>query len=874
MPETVSTWLHRYQQFWRNLRRFNFRAKAFLLNGAGWLLSLIILAITVSFFPDASYEFVLFIHLYFFIKFIKELREPLQPPAELLLILLPVLLYLQIGLLNTFHRAQLPVQDPAALVGVVHVLLMGLYFLAFGIILITNSGGRHRSAIGLLLFAIIGASIFKENNAYLGFFFQVFLFIWLLRKTRWLEDLSKIECWIYLPVAFYLFILVKNNNPLEAYAAKPFAQTSLWYAYPYYEYLLFKIYLLAILVKIPAVLIYNHARLSGKLRISALFQSTFPQLIQLVILLLMFFVFISAWQASVLREQLLATVADSQPDSQEMHINLFQFSQNPPAQYHIPGYDAFVMGSQFQDAGVIALERKSMRPLRRLPAKDYFYYRIEKEGPTRVMRFVKIDSAFMKALSRNFVVIAGSHIAARPYYSRTWEDWLFNFDLFRDKEGSRIIPFGPISAKATGRFVAPIESPANRKMDAKLDLNVGVLEDTQITVGRLLTPLYTPGKRKNNYFAFDVTLVPDATFFMSPLFRFVLYMMVVYLLINALLIKRFVQFGSEINNMIVQKFGQLSKGIRQIARGNLDYKVKLGGDDEFVELAEHFNQMGEKLKQSLAEAREKERLAQELEIARRVQLSLLPKTLPRVEGYRIAAHLETATEVGGDFYDLHPLDAQHLLFTIGDVSGKSTSAAFYMAQCISLIRFSRQFTGEPQEIALRLNEYFSGTEIDRQMFVTAIIGMLDIPNNRLTLVRAGHTPPLILSADATRPIQEVQIDGIGIGLTTNKAAFANALRAHSIALEPGDTLVLYTDGVIEASRPRDNLDHAAATKPENVEFYGETRLKELLSTLRGRSAEAILQALQNDLETFYAGNPLADDYTLMIIQNDRARAKN
>ncbi|OPX34242.1 hypothetical protein B1H10_04080 [candidate division KSB1 bacterium 4484_188] len=327
-------------------------------------------------------------------------------------------------------------------------------------------------------------------------------------------------------------------------------------------------------------------------------------------------------------------------------------------------------------------------------------------------------------------------------------------------------------------------------------------------------------------------------------------------------IRQTIKFGNRINQMIVQKFNQLTNGIRQISQGNLDYKISLEGEDEFVELGNRFNQMGDQLKKTIAEVREKEKFEYELKIAREVQLSLLPKKLPEIEGYHITASFRTANEVGGDFYDVLPLQEGKYLFVIGDISGKGTSAAFYMAQCISLIRFARQFSDQPREILLRLNHYFSDPQVDRQIFLTAVMGVLDTRKSRVQLFRAGHPKPIVLPADVGKPVSELESSGLGIGLVGDNQKFGKVLKQKTVRLAPGGGLLFYTDGVTEASRKVVN----PTTRESETEFFGETRLLQLLEKLRKERAENVVRAISLEIEKFYAGQPHVDDYTILMIR--------
>jgi sigma-B regulation protein RsbU (phosphoserine phosphatase) len=337
--------------------------------------------------------------------------------------------------------------------------------------------------------------------------------------------------------------------------------------------------------------------------------------------------------------------------------------------------------------------------------------------------------------------------------------------------------------------------------------------------------------------------------------------LLVFILFNSLVIRQVGKFGAQINKIILQKFSMLKVGIQQISKGNLDYKFNMEGEDEFVELAGHFNVMSLRLKDTIAQVREKDRLDHELKIARQVQLSLLPTVLPDIKGYKIAASIKTANEIGGDFYDIVPVGKNKYLFTIGDVSGKGSSAAFYMAQFISLLRFSRQFTNKPDEIAIRMNKYFSTQIVDRQIFITAIIGVLDLVKNTAEIVRAGHTLPILVPGDQNKKISEINIEGIGLGLTKTESTFKRKIKSKRIDLNTGDIVVFYTDGVVEAAH-----EPSEGNKDNKVEVYGEDRFIDLLNNSREMNAKDLISACDADLNIFYGNYPRVDDHTLFFLQ--------
>ncbi|MCK5076974.1 MAG: PP2C family protein-serine/threonine phosphatase, partial [Calditrichia bacterium] len=264
---------------------------------------------------------------------------------------------------------------------------------------------------------------------------------------------------------------------------------------------------------------------------------------------------------------------------------------------------------------------------------------------------------------------------------------------------------------------------------------------------------------------------------------------------------------------------------------------------------------------SIDNLKEKERLDQELKIARNVQLSLLPEKLPEAENYQFVSKLETAAEVGGDLYDVIKLEDNKFLFTIGDVSGKGTSAAFYMAQFLSLLRYSAQFTDKPVEIAYRINEYFAKEVKTKQVFITAVIGVIDTEKNEMNYVRAGHCLPVFIQNKNPEKYQEINSSGLGIGLTGSTKQFQNLTKVKKILLEKGDKMIFYTDGIVEALYP-DKSD-----KKQNV-MYGEERLKKLILNSATDKAEIITDKIIDDLKNFYGKNSPYDDYTILIIQRN------
>lgn len=247
---------------------------------------------------------------------------------------------------------------------------------------------------------------------------------------------------------------------------------------------------------------------------------------------------------------------------------------------------------------------------------------------------------------------------------------------------------------------------------------------------------------------------------------------------------------------------------------------------------------------------EMERLERELDIARGVQERLLPHHLPEVEGLQIAAGSTPAREVGGDYYDFARLEDGRLAFVVADVSGKGTSAAFFMAEMQGLFRSLSRIEPEPVAFLSRANAALRGI-LEDGTFVTALYGLLDPDRGVLQLARAGHCPvALSRKNDAPHLLRPA---GMALGMAPS-SLFENSLATERLRLRPGDTLALYTDGLVESR--------------SGSEEYGYERL---LDSLRRRSEgqtapSPLYDGLLADLRAFTGSGSFDDDLTLVILR--------
>ena len=241
---------------------------------------------------------------------------------------------------------------------------------------------------------------------------------------------------------------------------------------------------------------------------------------------------------------------------------------------------------------------------------------------------------------------------------------------------------------------------------------------------------------------------------------------------------------------------------------------------------------------------QRERMEHELQLAHDVQTSLLPKSLPEIPGFSIAAEWQAAREMAGDFYDVFPLPHNRWGIVVADVSDKGAPAAMYMAMTRSLIRADSQVSTAPANTLLQVDRQLN-TYSDSGMFVSVFYGILDTSSSTLTYASAGHDPPLLRSHDGG--IERLMPTGPLIGVLDD-IRITNT----SLTLSKGDTVVVYTDGVTDALNSED-------------EHYGADRLEEVAANMPASNAVLQLEFLKDDLSAFIGNASSFDDITCLIL---------
>ena len=266
-------------------------------------------------------------------------------------------------------------------------------------------------------------------------------------------------------------------------------------------------------------------------------------------------------------------------------------------------------------------------------------------------------------------------------------------------------------------------------------------------------------------------------------------------------------------------------------------------------VAERTEQLKSAMAKQQQEAQERERIEQELRVARLIQHTLLPKSAPELEGHHIAVYYQPAREVGGDFYDFLDLEDGRLGLIVGDVSGKGVPAAIVMAITRTMLRAAyRLGSPAPGEILEQVNNILY-KDIPPNMFVTCLAALLDSRSGRLHYANAGHDLPYLRHAEGGS--EELRATGMPLGLMPNMS-----YEQKEITLEPGESVLLYSDGLVEAHDPQ-------------REMFGFPRMQGFVGA--HPDAATLIDSLLAELERFTGEEwEQEDDITLLTLKRFRS----
>lgn len=267
---------------------------------------------------------------------------------------------------------------------------------------------------------------------------------------------------------------------------------------------------------------------------------------------------------------------------------------------------------------------------------------------------------------------------------------------------------------------------------------------------------------------------------------------------------------------------------------------------ELIERNRLLQQAYDELRAAQEQLIEKERLEKELEVARQIQMGILPASLPETAGYDFGASISPARSVGGDFYDFIPLDDGSLAVMVGDVTDKGVPAAIFMAQVHALLRAGVGREKSPGTVLASVNLHLMQMNA-HGLFATVLYGVLEPGRGRFTYARAGHELPLLSLPDGQTRLAAMGV-GQPVGIIDDPV-----LDESSVEIPPGGMLILYTDGVTDERSPQG-------------ERYGMQRFQEAVEALPEETAQEVCDLMMLQILEYLQGAPQDDDVTLVVIK--------
>jgi len=292
--------------------------------------------------------------------------------------------------------------------------------------------------------------------------------------------------------------------------------------------------------------------------------------------------------------------------------------------------------------------------------------------------------------------------------------------------------------------------------------------------------------------------------------------------------------------------------INQVSSGDFEHQTSARSSDEIGQLAASFNRMTTALRAAQQQELAARAMEHELGIASEIQTNLVPKSILKVPGYDIGAYYRPSKEVGGDYYDFIEIDENRSGLIVADVSGKGVPGSLVMAMARAFIRMEAERSRNPStaDTLARANKMLA-RDMRKGMFVTAIYGILDRTNHQIRVSSAGHNP-MILWRSRSEEIVLINPKGIALGLDKGPV-FDRSISEEIIQLEPGDRVVIYTDGTVEAMNAK-------------REEFGDRPFQDLVRKLAKTESNQFLNLIVKALDEHQGNAPQHDDMTIVTFR--------
>ncbi len=314
------------------------------------------------------------------------------------------------------------------------------------------------------------------------------------------------------------------------------------------------------------------------------------------------------------------------------------------------------------------------------------------------------------------------------------------------------------------------------------------------------------------------------------------------------LLEQIPKVDPNIRAVIVSAYGDMENIRTAMNRGAFDFVTKpLDFGDLQVTIDRTLKHMAE-WREALQSRDKLVALENELNVASNIQQSILPTQFPRGSDYQVFGNMEPARSVGGDFYDVYRLENEKIGLAIADVSDKGVPASLFMMSTRTLLKGASIGRIQPGAVLREVNNLLN-EDNDASMFVTVLYGVYDPENGEFTYANGGHNSPLVVHSDGTSELLPLT-DGVALGLMPDLEYLEN-----TVTLSPGDTVVLYTDGVTEAMDSEDNE-------------FGNERLLEIFSDRPPKGCKDANEAVFQAVGDFAGDTPQSDDITCLALRRE------
>jgi serine phosphatase RsbU (regulator of sigma subunit)/anti-sigma regulatory factor (Ser/Thr protein kinase) len=315
-----------------------------------------------------------------------------------------------------------------------------------------------------------------------------------------------------------------------------------------------------------------------------------------------------------------------------------------------------------------------------------------------------------------------------------------------------------------------------------------------------------------------------------------------------------------LGSTFISPIRKLADEIARISRSGQARELRFTTrNPEVSRIGQAFNDIMKNLRITQGQLTDQTRLRRELQLAQEIQNALLPKEVPKLEGFDIDAAYRAATEVGGDYYDFFEVDENSIGVVVADVSGKGIGSSMVMTMIRTSMRLEARGNKRASYVLDKVNRVTMG-EIKKGMFVTMFYLILDSKKRMVSYASAGHNPMILYRAE-TQSISFLNPGGIAVGIDLgDPEEFRKRITSEKLKLRKGDLLFIYTDGITEAMN-------------ERRELFGENRLVEFIKKYHHLPAQDFKQALNDEISTFTKGYPQSDDITFVVIKLEMSLAE-